>query len=326
MIAAEVPLMRVPTVVALSVAAVLAFSSARAEEKAWHCTNYEGEPIGPIPLTMSYLVDEHAPANDTRADANFDKNGKPHWRIDLKGHVWLPDAATRKAHAHPVLVYNHGHDSTQPPCAIVNFFRNNGFLVFAPLRRGQGVSTGVFIADYAKACDDCDEQEVYDARETMYLQKQSEDIVDAVKWISKNDYADPDEIVILGHSYGGMAVLYANTLFPKLEKGQHRAIIDISGGELTWDRNQIIHATLPAAVANGRYPILFLQPANGVSLGSTFNLVKVARKDDRAHIYPPIDIKDKDDDVHTRFIKSRDQVFDGWGQDALEFLARHKIK
>jgi pimeloyl-ACP methyl ester carboxylesterase len=316
--------MRKMNAVVLFLFASLTAAVAHAEEKAWHCTSYSGEPIGAIPLRVSYVVDEHAKADDTRASAVPFEKGKFH--IDLQGWLWLPDPAIRRSHGHPVLVYNHGHDSTQPPCAIVNFFRNHGFLVFAPLRRGQGISTGTFIGDYAKQCEDCDEQDVYDARETVYLQTQSEDIVDAVNWVSKNDFADPDEIAILGHSYGGMAVLYANTAFPKPGKDQHRAIIDISGGELTWDRNQFIHTTLPAAVSNGRFPILFLQPANGESLGPTFNLVKVTRKDDRAHIYPPIAIKDPaNDDVHTRFIKSRDQVFDGWGEDAIDFLARLEI-
>jgi len=296
-----------------------------------HCRHYEGEPSGPDALQVSYLVDEHASPTDLRASF-FEKSAKPGWRIDLKGYLWLPEPP-RKAHGYPVLVYNHGYESTEPPCAIVNFFRKHGFLVFAPLRRGQGTSTGTNIDTYATKCEDCDEQEVHDSRQNVYLQKYSEDIVDAVEFIAKNDYANPNRIAIMGHSYGGMAVLFANTLFPKLKKGEHRAIIDISGGELTWDQNPLIRVTLPPAVIGGRYPILFLQPANGISLGPMSALMKVARKDDQGHIYPPIlklDPNDEDDDVHSHFIKSRDQVFGGgdtpgWGEDALRFLARLEI-
>ena len=317
--------LRVP---ALFLFSVLACGSAYADD---YCRHYDNEPGGPDALKVSYLVDEYARAGDTRATP-YDDHGKPEWRIDLKGYLWLPEPP-RKAHGYPVLVYNHGHDSTQPPCSIVNFFRKRGFLVFAPLRRGQGgISTGIDIETYSKQCDDCDEQAAHDARENEYLQKQSEDIVDAVAFIARNDYANPNRIAIMGHSYGGMAVLYANTLLPELKKGEHRAIIDISGGELTWERNPIIRVSLPLAVLHGRYPILFLQPANGVSLGP-MTLLNAAGKDGQGHVYPPI-LKldpDPDDDVHTHFIKSREQVFGGtatpgWGEDAVRFLERLDIK
>lgn len=286
------------------------------------CRNYAGEDTGPQGEIRSYLVDEHASSDDTRASA-VTKDGKKHWRIDLKGYLWSTAASGK----HPILVYNHGHDATEPPCAVVNYFRAAGFLVFAPLRRGQGLSTGMNIEDAGK-CEKCDDADVREAAEMFYLQQQSADIADAIKWISKQDRADPDRIAIMGHSYGGMAVLFANTTLPKGE-GLHRAIIDISGGELTWNSNSAIRLLMPPAVQSAQYPILMLQPANGISLQPTYQLMQVAsqaRRNVTAHIYPAVQIDDpENDDVHTRFVKSQAQVR-AWGPDVIAFLARNGVR
>ncbi len=60
----------------------------------------------------------------------------------------------------PVIIFNHGHEKERgDPCAIVDFFTAQGWVVFAPLRRGHSLkddpserSTGIYIDDFVDYC------------------------------------------------------------------------------------------------------------------------------------------------------------------------------
>ena len=249
---------------------------------------------------MTYLLDETASSTDTRASSIL-RNGNIEWRIELKGYLFYP-TNLGAAHSRPVLVYNHGHDSTEPPCAVVKYFRDKGFIVFAPLRRGQGEpsnpdhSTGINIETYTQNCPTCITQAQFDIRELNYVKTQSRDIATAVDWIGNRQHADPKKISLMGHSYGGIAVIFANELAPN-PPHHHKAVLDVCRAELSWESNSVMRLELPPAVTRGRRPIFFLQAENGPSVGPTLAFMPAAASvglDYWAHIYPPVPNVDRE--------------------------------
>ena len=178
----------------------------------------------------------------------------------------------------PVIIYNHGHDEDRgEPTAIAEYFVNRGFVVFAPLRRGHLYepgfsSTGVHTDKYVNKCMrsqtaaqngdlsylfcgsvfcrqnvPCASPDRDNALEVEYMRMQTDDVRDQINYIKNHPaintsgkIADPKRIAILGHSYGGSLIIFAN----ENDYGQNVSI-DISGAEKSWGtRNPFWKATL----------------------------------------------------------------------------------
>jgi dipeptidyl aminopeptidase/acylaminoacyl peptidase len=82
----------------------------------------------------------------------------------------------------------------------VQFLANRGYAVLQVNYRG---STG-----FGKSFTHAAEQE--------FAGKMHDDLVDAVEWVIKEGYADPDRVAIYGGSYGGYATLVGVTFTPDL--------------------------------------------------------------------------------------------------------------
>ena len=118
----------------------------------------------------------------------------------------------------PVMIMNHGKDSgpsgLQPdaahpvPAAV---FLARGYAVVEPTRAGFGTSSGA-----------------YSESNTMSFQgKQAADSIQAaVEWVQKQPEFDPNRIVLIGQSYGGLGVIaIGQRNLPGI-----KAIIDFAGG------------------------------------------------------------------------------------------------
>lgn len=299
----------------------------------------------------TYLAVSPASSRDTRASEVVIRLPPPlngtisqGWQIRLNGFLFMP--AIPAGETRPVIVYNHGHGGTSPPCAIVDNFVNRGFIVFAPMRRGAGnpdtrtyfddgtfKSTGLYLDLYGKAVADalcatgCTQElwdERYDAARTAYLESEARsDIAEAIRWVKTRPGADPNRIAIVGHSYGGAAVIFAN----QVAMG-HKAAIDVSGAGLSWHSNAAFRAELPGAVEAGTEPIFFLQPENERNIEPTRVFAKAAWTaglEYLAGVYPPVPGVDDDaGEVHGRFVKDPCEV-EKWIGDAIDFLARQGV-
>jgi dienelactone hydrolase len=223
---------------------------------------------------------------DTRCDYTYPSANRRDCHIDLRG--WLYYEQGKKIMDAPLIVYNHGHNQERSqPCAIVRFFVKQGYVVFAPLRRGHtsstASSTGTYLDDYVDQCKNCNQTE-RNKREVDYTKIQRQDVESAINYMKKYPYVpapdaevsplaakliDPDRIAIMGHSFGGSLVLFANAL-----PLGHTATIDISGAALSWPTddapgNPEWKPKLKKAVEDAETPIFFLQPKNEVPPGSS---------------------------------------------------------
>jgi carboxymethylenebutenolidase len=189
-------------------------------------------------------------------------------------------------------------------------------VVFAPVRRGHGLSQGQYIST---TLDTIRRSQGPDAanREMVRLMEseQLDDQLAGLSYIKSLDFVDTSRLIVAGCSYGGIETLLA------AERGAgFKAAIAISPAALSWRNSPELQQRLIQAVRHIDIPVLLLQPARDASLepsrvlGAEF---KRQQKDYVGKIFPrvgPVDVQE--------------HCFGGakgmsiWVPDALEFLSR----
>jgi alpha-beta hydrolase superfamily lysophospholipase len=82
-------------------------------------------------------------------------------------------------------------------------FAQRGYAAVAIIRRAFGRSDGAYSEDLPKACDYLPAARI-----------SAEDVMAAVTSLRKESWVDPDHVVLLGHSTGGLAVTAAAAAKP----------------------------------------------------------------------------------------------------------------
>jgi len=284
----------------------------------------------------TYFQPKDLPATPTsRCDV---KNGKCA-AIKLTGLLYQPAPGTKGPH--PILIVNHGSgQKVNPSCEVGEYFSQRGYLVFLPRRRGHEGSTGASLTEYAAKF--CSKKGDDSACKMEALQKQVEDVEEAIAFARKQPGVDRDRLAIIGHSFGGIVTLFANAK----DLGQ-RAVVDVAGGSQSWPRPQegadgnmdAVHQ-MEEAVRNAVAPIYFFEPMNDRSIDPTIFLARVAGhncKQFQSALFPALDVigpGDKpdghiaQDDCATADIRDRAHVgtmaeVDTWGPSVEEFLGRY---
>ena len=123
----------------------------------------------------------------------------------------------------PMVVINHGKNAGRPKNqkamsydTLGNEFVKRGYIVVQPMRRGFANSTGFY---HGSSC------ELYE-----HGMNQAEDIDLIVELLSKDPWVDPNNILIIGQSYGGLATMAYGTYAHPGVKG----LINFAGGLMFW--------------------------------------------------------------------------------------------
>jgi pimeloyl-ACP methyl ester carboxylesterase len=327
--------------------------------------NQYGRHLQPTATLVEYFTASDADPNDPRCSGQH---------CSLWGWLYKPDpyyACPPDSHTggisdaspcfvpskHPAIVFNHGHNlEREEVCAIADFFTRNGFVLFAPLRRGtRDTTTGKQnTGQYIDQCmvpgsgpGEVDELPKNLLMEPVCLADQVKEVDAALKYLAGTAAADKSRIALLGHSFGGSLTVYAAAATLSVHP---RAAVDISGGTLDWNDNVwytvLAPPGLPFAVMARKMPIFFLQPSNEANLEPTIRLSSTAGQfGDRmmqAAFYPPVlpdhaecpsKITDLCDGpgvlinkkVHSRFVNRSEHV-QTWGPTVLEFLKRYDVQ
>ena len=131
--------------------------------------------------------------------------------MEIPNILWKPHQATADARA-PALVWVHGGpggQTTRAHSATIQYLANHGYVVLGINNRGSsGYGKTFFAADDGKH-----------GREPLW------DTIEAKKYLQSLDYVNPDQIGIIGGSYGGYMVLAALAFQP----GEFKVGVNIFG-------------------------------------------------------------------------------------------------
>jgi hypothetical protein len=335
------------------------------------CTSLPAEGVSMRRVT--YYENLNPSSTDLRAGVVNDQ-----FIIRMQG--WLYFEEGKKQKNEKVIIYNHGHnDERSEPCALVKYFVGKGFVVFAPLRRGHSArtpgtiplgwqkisSTGVHTDEYASNClssGNCNCNFcgtsfptnicTYNRYEVDYIRTQVWEVSQQINYIKNRasfnadgtsgsgKLADPTQIAVMGHSYGGSLAVFANA-----ELDSQNVAIVVSGAELSWSDDEPAWETeLSCAMQDQKRPIYFLQPKNGRSLAPMKTLFGIAINRayrSQAAIFPPTywdpicsdhdsscwddetdDVKLEWEQAHDNFISDTAEIT-RWGKSVKEFIERY---
>lgn len=236
--------------------------------------------------------------------------GRPY---KLRGEILIPEGKGPFA----ALVYNHG--SERDPSLhwmgdTGQWFRQRGFIVLFPYRRGAGGSDGPYWQDeVGKRPVGEQAQATVEA-----LEAQGEDVMASVDWLARRPEVDPKRIAVAGCSFGGIVSVLA------AERGDRiGAAIDFAGASMTWAHNESLRERMKRAVRGAKVPIFFVQAANDFDTTPTKALAEemaTAGKPHAQNIFPPHGTTAMQG--HAHFCNHGQAE---WGPDVLAFLQKWRV-
>jgi dienelactone hydrolase len=162
-----------------------------------------------------------------------------------------------------------------------------GYVVFFPVRRGQGASQGDNIRKLVdnKATEEGEEAA---GNLSMFIQETSHlsDQLAGLEVIKKLQYVDKDRLAVFGCSLGGI-----QTLLGAESGAGYRAAVAMSPGAETWHR-EVVRLRLEAAVRNidRKITVLLIHPKKDVTLEPGYTLgqmFELLQKPYGLIIFPP---------------------------------------
>jgi dipeptidyl aminopeptidase/acylaminoacyl peptidase len=221
-----------------------------------------------------------APAKAAETVA-FDSGGKV-----LHGLLYKPAGAG----PFPAILYNHGSApgllNNQAFDLIGPKFVAQGWVFFAPYRRGQGLSSdaGPYVMDQIEAARAQGGDAVGARILTRLLStEQLQDQLAALAWLRKQPFVRGTQIAAMGNSFGGIETVLGS------ERESYCAAVDAAGASESWDGAPDLRSAMLRAVQGSKAPILFFQAENDFNLAPSrvlYSAMKEARKPTEIRIYP----------------------------------------
>ncbi len=241
----------------------------------------------------------------------------PSGRLTLHGVLYKPEGAG----PFPAVLYNHGSAkgmvSQQAFDALGPVFVRHGWVMFAPYRRGQGLSAaaGPYIGaeiDHARKTGGvaAGAAVMVHLLETDHLDDQRA----ALAWLRRQTFVDHDRIAAAGNSFGGIETVLG------AEQERYCAAIDSAGGAESWALAPLLQSALLRAVRQSKAPIFFFQAENDYDLTPTRVLsaaMTAAGAIAESKIYPPFGRSTQDGHTFGYFGASV------WSPDVFRFLDSH---
>jgi carboxymethylenebutenolidase len=223
----------------------------------------------------------------TKQRVTFTNNG-----LTLVGYLYKPAGDG----TFPAVIWNHGNeqDPTSGPelDAIANILVPAGYVVFAPLREGQGGSQGKSIQDQIKQKLGSNGAT---ASQQLFVQlmegSQLDDQLAGLAYLKTLPYVDANRLAVAGCSYGGIQAILA------AEKGAgYKAAIAISPSSESWDSNALLQQTLTKAVSSITIPVFLIHPEKDTSVEPGYTLAQEFLRLNKSYslkIYPPFGADDE---------------------------------
>lgn len=211
----------------------------------------------------------------------------PSGNLTLHGVIYVPSGKG----PFPTVLFNHdsapGMYCNEAFEALGPAFAKEGWVFFAPWRRGQGLSAdaGPYIGSQIAASWEKGGPAAADATAVHLLQTDHlQDQLAGLAWLREQRFVDQSRIAVIGDSFGGIETLFGS------EKERYCAAADIAGGAKSWTEAPQLQAAMKRAASHSKSPIFFIQAENDYDLTPSKVLSKVARGAGQmaeVKIYPP---------------------------------------
>lgn len=178
----------------------------------------------------------------------------------------------------PALLYNHGSaPGLQSNAAfelIAPVFVAQGWVFFAPYRRGQGLSAdaGAYIGDeIAAARVRGGHRAAVSTMVRLLNTEQLQDQLAALAWLRRQPFVLAAHVAVMGNSFGGVEALLGSA------QGGYCAAIDAAGGAESWDVAPQLRTLMINAAHQAQAPVLLLQAENDYSVQPSLTLYAILR-------------------------------------------------
>jgi dienelactone hydrolase len=231
----------------------------------------------------------------------------------LKGYLFLPPGPG----PFPCMICNHGSGIAQGTLEVSRpgsaaLLMAWGIASFLPHRRGYGNSPGPAWRHEVPAEPGTPD---YDAQLSARLERESDDVLAALDFISGLDGIRSDHIAVMGSSFGGV-----NTLLAAAKTDRFRCAVEFAGAAMNWEIAPGLRAKMLDAARNALPPIFFIQAANDFSVAPTLALAQAraaAGKPAQSMVYPAFGINAEEGHL----LEKNGSVL--WGDHVRCFLERH---
>lgn len=237
-------------------------------------------------------------------------------QIRLKGLLWKPGGEG----PFPAMLFNHGSElnslSYLPWIAFP--FVQEGYVFFAPFRRGQSLSQGQgrYIAD---ASDSVRKQSGREAALNTVMRlhetEQLSDQLAALKTLNGLPYVDTGRVAVAGVSFGGI-----QSMLIAAEQTNVKAALNFAGAAMMWDSSVAVQGWMKGIARKARIPVYFIQAENDFSIQPSVQMAAVMQEAGKPHqskIYPPSGATKMNGHM---FVWRGVAI---WRKDAFEFLKQH---
>ena len=182
--------------------------------------------------------------------------------LTLRGIVYRPSGAG----PFTAILFNHGSgkDYSAEVAAVGPAYAAQGFVFFAPSRRGQWLSssTGHYIIDSLDAVERSGGKAARDTLlVTLMRGEQLDDVRAALAWLRRDRSVRRDRVVIAGNSFGGIVTVLASANVRGLY-----AALNFAGAAQTWAGSPVLQSAMTEDATQARIPIFFGQAENDYDL------------------------------------------------------------
>ncbi|HVO04527.1 MAG TPA: alpha/beta fold hydrolase [Candidatus Cybelea sp.] len=247
----------------------------------------------------------------TRADQPYDDITYKSGSLSIEAYLYRP-SGTGPA---PLIIYNHGsregaEGKSVPWVRIANLFRDAGYAVLVPERRGYGKSEGVSWSDAVGH----DTGKVFLDR----CHDESDDVLAAAAYAAGLSFVDRSRIGIVGWSLGGIVTLLAVS-----RSAAFKAAVVQASGALTWRHSTPLQSTLVDAARTAKCPVFLMDAANDAAPEDIPTLADAMQKAGLPHqmtMYPAFTPSSNPANIAPGHLLFGPEGLSIWGHDAVAFL------